>query len=184
MQRSASILVALFLIVLVAGCASRQSVTEQVDGRRIVYTAETGRFVAVSVGGGYVYESPLERKFRGVEVKGHLFKNADGSSVVVARMTRDEFEELVGIELQGPSEGVKAFPPRTIFARKSCELVRAYVATLEEDVVAAVKLKAVQADPSLCATWLSVDDVMVHEFELVSRFDESADEAVTMEFSP
>jgi len=168
---------------MVMGCATRGTINETRRNNLITYTnAETGQFVSVELSDGYVYEQPITRVFRDVEVKGHLFKREMYGSILVAKMSRDEFEQLVGIKLNAPLNGVKSYPPKTIFVSQYCELVRAYVTTLDDNVVAAVKVQAPTQDAALCGTWTSLDDVMAHDINVISEFDKSADESISMKW--
>lgn len=171
----------LMLLPLVFGCAARSEISESMHDDVIRYSHdETGQSVTVAVGAPYVYQEFIERSFEGVVVKGYLFKNEKESAILVTKMPRGEFEKLVGLTLDAPLTGIKAFPPKTIYENAFCELVRAYVVTLEKEVVAAVKVKGLNPEKKPCEQWVSLDDVLADRPDVVTQFDKSADAVIQM----
>ncbi|BCS89533.1 hypothetical protein [Pseudodesulfovibrio sediminis] len=181
MKRVLTVLMVSLLVSLFAGCAAKTTMIENRVENTVTYTLpETGQFVTVQLGDSYTYEHYMERTFRGVDVKGYLFMDDSGSAILVSKMPREKFEQLVRRKLAIPAKGIQALAPRTIYGSKFCDLVRAYVVTVENDVVAAVKVKTLVDYTEECAKWTTLDDVMAAEMELVTEFDTSADEAITL----
>ncbi|MGL1862888.1 MAG: hypothetical protein OCC46_10250 [Pseudodesulfovibrio sp.] len=171
------------LLPLSFGCAVKSDIAEMKQDSVITYSHDTtGQSVTVAVGAPYVYQEFIERKFEKVMVKGYLFKNETESAILVTKMPRGDFEKLVGVTLDAPMTGIKAFPPKTIFEDAFCELVRAYVVTFEKEVVAAVKVKSLNSDNEICDQWVSIDDVMAERPEVVTEFDKSADNVIKIDW--
>lgn len=182
MRNGLKVLAVVLLGALLVGCAVASRVSELRHENRVIYRCdETGKGVTVNLDESLVYKEMVTREFRGVTVKGYLFKGDDSASVLVTRMPRTDFETLLNKELDAPKSGVTLFPPRTILAASSCELVRAYVGTLEDDVVAAVRFRKAAKNTFLCETWTTIDDVMAHDMSLVSEFDMETDRLISMD---
>jgi len=161
------------------GCASRSAVSELRWDNVIAYTHDvTGDSVSVTVDPPYVYREFTERSFEGVEVEGYLFVKNETDTILVTRMVREDFEQLVGSTLDVPMTGVTSFPPKSIFEAQFCELVRAYVVTLEKDVVAVVRVKGLNPEKKPCEPWTNLDDVTNARPDVVNKFDKSADAAI------
>ena len=168
-------------VVMFAGCAVKGSLLEDRTGEVITFTqVDSGRSVSLSVGGGYAYEKRVDREFMGVNFKGYLFKAEDGSSVLVSRLPRDVFENLIGRQIKAPATGVTAYSPKTVFLPRFCQLVRAYVITLDSDVVAAVKILSFADDAGGCDRWETSEAFLAENFDAVAEFDNKADAAIVI----
>lgn len=120
------VLLVFFVIPVTFGCAAKSMISESKQANIVTYTHNvSGQHVTVKVGEPYEYSEFIERKFEGVLVKGYLFKNTDknSSAILVTKMLRGDFEKLVGVILDAPMTGIKAYPPKTIFEAPFCELV-------------------------------------------------------------
>ncbi|NDV18614.1 hypothetical protein GO013_04170 [Pseudodesulfovibrio sp. JC047] len=174
-------LVPLMLVVFIIGCAAKGPVHEARDDNRVVYTsARTGQTVIVEIGSAYTYDSFIKRDFKGTDFHGFLYRADDESVILVSKMPRAEFEDLIGFTLDAPASSTRQYPPKTIFQSAYCKLVRTYVTTLDTDVVSAVKLQTPTTDESLCEDWTSLDEVMAERFDMLADFDASADENIHM----
>jgi len=169
-------------MLAMVGCAAKSAISQFKQDNVITYIHDaTAQSVTVAIEAPYVYEEFVERKFEGVIVKGYLFKNGT-DAILVTKMVRGEFEQLVGGTLDAPLSGIKPFPPKTIYENAFCELVRAYVVTFEKEVVAAVKVKSLNPEKKPCEEWLTLDDVMADLPEVVIEFDKSADAVILLKW--
>jgi len=175
------ILLPMLLLFLAVGCATKSPVVEARNDNRVIFTvAETGQSVVVEIGSDYSYDSFVKRSFKGTDFRGYLFRAKDESAILVSKMPRVEFEDLIGFKLDAPANSVKSYPPKTIFQSHYCKLVRTYVTTLDMDVVSAVKLQTPTTDEALCSDWTTLDEVMIERFDMLADFDKSADENIRM----
>ncbi len=176
-----NIFVASLLLLLLGGCATRSAIVPAQDGNVVIFTdTKSGKVITVTVGESYAFKRAVDREFKGVPVQGYLYANEGESGVLVAKLSRSDFEELAGVNLGKPESGVKLYPASTLYQSQYCELVRAYVAAIGSDVVAAVKVKSLDAETTGCGDWLSLADVMVDDLALVEEFDRTADQAISI----
>lgn len=178
-----TILVLAALCLLASGCALRSPVSETRDGSTITFTQkDSGRMVAVSVGAPYVYEKDIDTEFRGVRIKGPLFNAPDDSAIVVSRLSRDDFEKIVAVQLDSAKTGVTAYPAKTILQKRDCKLVRAHVVTLDDDVVAAVSVRGIEVAKGACQ-WGSIKELQMEMPDVVADFNTITDRALIVKTS-
>lgn len=174
------LLLVVALLLMVTGCVHQASVIETRKDATITFTHDdSGQFVAVTIAEPYKYAKDIDTEYRGVPVKGPVFTTPNGASIVVAKMKRGEFEELTGLAINAPKNTMKSYPPKTILEKDACQLVRAYVVTLDSSVVAAVSLQGLDTPAGMCI-WKSLDEVKEDLPEKVNDFDLVMDEVVTI----
>lgn len=171
-------------MLLAAGCAKNVGLYGVRTANTITYKGtETKHTVAFTVKGDYVYEKKVDNYFMGIELIGHLFRAPDGSTVLVAKMPRDDFEDLIGYPLKSPTWGIKAHPPRTEWLELLCQLARAYVVTLDEEVMTAIKLQTFKDEAGECTRdWESEEEIMAEDPALMTRFEETADRSIVVDW--
>jgi len=182
--RMVAVLGVLFGLLESVGCTRSTGLYGERTGNTIAYGGiDTGHRVAYTLGGEYVYEKAVDRPFMGIDIRGHLFMAPDGSRVLVAKMPRAEFEDLIGYPIKAPTWGVKAYPPRTVWLERLCQLSRAYVVTLDKDVTTAIKLLSFKDKDGNCTReWLSHKDILSDNPALLPRFNESADRSIAVDW--
>jgi len=169
------------VLLLLSGCAAKHGPVEGRSGNTITYEQVEGDgFVSFAIEGDYVYDEPVNRVFMGIDLKGHLFKSADGSTVLVAKFPKDEFEDLIGREINTPVEGIKSYPPRTAYLDRLCRLARVYLATMDTEVLAAVKILPMNDENGECPEWIYLSDVKKADPEFVRSFEQTGDEAISI----
>ncbi|EGB16042.1 hypothetical protein DND132_2839 [Pseudodesulfovibrio mercurii] len=179
MNRPLSLVFLATLMLWMAGCAARGPLTEERADNVITYARiDTGRAVTVTLGPDLKYEKRVHREFMGTTVEGWLYRADDGTSVLVSSMDRRKFEDLIGRPIDAPRTGIKAYPPQTSWLPKLCQLVRAYVVSMDGDVVAAVKFGP-QPDGECDG---SVDDeaYMAAHLDEVAAFDRTAEREIAL----
>lgn len=169
----------IILAALLAGCAARGPLAEDRDGNVLTFTrADTGRSVTVRLADELVYEKRVHRDFMGAKIEGDLYRAPDDTSVLVSVLDRKVFEDLIGRTLDGPASGVRAYPPRTSWLPRLCQLVRAYVVALDSDVVAVVKFGNYRGENGECAGDVTQETFVAAHFDEVAAFDKTADESI------
>lgn len=176
MRRIRYVLPAVLAVLILAGCAARGPFVEDRDGNVVIFTrADTGHAVTVTLGPGLDYEKRVSRDFMGADIEGWLYSADDGTSVLVSSMARKEFEDLVGRSIDAPATGAKAYPPQTSWLPRLCQLVRAYVVSLDGDVISVVKFGP---RPETCDGLVENDAYMAAHADEVAAFDRKAEEEV------
>jgi hypothetical protein len=169
------------LLFLLAACAARGPLTEDRQGNAVTFArSDTGNAVTVTLGPDLTYEKRVHRKFMGATVEGWLYRAGDGTTVLVSGMDRAKFEDLIGRTVDAPESGIKAFPPQTSWLPALCRLVRAYVVSLDNDVVAAVKF-----GPSFdgqCDGQTDNEAYMAAHLDEVAEFDRKAEQAISIDW--
>lgn len=185
-MRSKITVVILFVVMscLMWGCFRKTAVSELRLENSITYTHDQSMDdVSVFIGNGYEYLEFSERSFRGVEVEGHLFGRREGETILVSRMERREFEELVQVKLDAPLTEVTAYPARTVFEPTYCRLVRAYVVALHADVVAVVSAREMGQPEEPCNQWPDLSSFSTDNPGIATEFNESSDNAIHMKWN-
>lgn len=171
----------ILLLMLVAGCAARGRIAEDRADNAVTFTrADTGRSVTVTLGPDLTYDKRVHRDFMGAQIDGWLYRAEDGTSVLVSSLPRAEFEDLIGRSMQAPSYGFKAYPPQTSWLPRLCQLVRAYVVSVDSDVVAAVKFGP--RPEGECDGLIDNDQYMAAHFDEVAEFDRRADADIVIDW--
>lgn len=169
----------LSLLFCLAACAARGPLSEERNGNVVAFTrADTGNGVTVTLSDDLEYEKRVHRDFMGATIEGWLYRAEDGTSVLVSSMDRKEFEDLIGRDMEAPAAGVKAYPPKTSWLPRLCQLVRAYVVSLDSDVVTAVKFGP--RPEGECDGMVSNDDYMAAHLDEVAEFDRRAEQEISI----
>ncbi|OIQ50538.1 hypothetical protein BerOc1_02476 [Pseudodesulfovibrio hydrargyri] len=168
-------------ILLLAACAARGPLTEERRGNVVAFArADTGNAVTVTLSPGLEFDKHVRRDFMGATVEGWLYRAEDGTSVLVSSMDRARFEDLIGRTIEAPKTGIKAYPPQTSWLPRLCQLVRAYVVSLDSDVVAAVKFGP-RSDGE-CDGLVDNDEYMAAHLDEVAEFDRRAEREISVDW--
>ncbi|MGE4424604.1 MAG: hypothetical protein AB7D39_20040 [Pseudodesulfovibrio sp.] len=179
MQRIRYIFVLFLAGLLLAGCAPRGPLAEDRDDNVVSFVrSDTGNAVTVTLGPDLAYDKRVYRDFMGATIEGWLYRAGDGTSVLVSSMGRKEFEDLIGRTIEAPETGIKAFPPQTSWLPRLCQLVRAYVVSLDSDVVAVVKFGP--RPEGECDGLVGNDDYMAAHPKEVAEFDRRAEQDISI----
>jgi len=177
MKRILSLIPLLSLLFCLAACAARGPLSEERNGNVVAFTrADTGNGVTVTLSDDLKYEKRVHRDFMGATIEGWLYRAGDGTSVLVSSMDRAKFEDLIGRPLHDPEAGVKAYAPQTSWLPRLCQLVRAYVVSLDSDVVSAVKFGP-RFDGE-CDGMVDNDEYMAAHLDEVAEFDQQAEKEI------
>lgn len=171
-----------FLLLTAAwltGCATLMpSVSWERNGNRTTYShKKTGHQVTVNIAPAFEYRETVERRYKGVAVKGHLFSNPD-ASILVSRLRHDEFARLTGVSADSGANSIQGYPPETIYDRNNCRLVRAYTSALSEYVIVAAFIKRLDRDRYACDRWNAIEDVAAAHPSLLEAFNAAADQSI------
>jgi len=165
------------LLLLLASCAAKGPLTEDRQGNVVTFARpDTGNKVVVTLGPGLKYDKRVHRDFMGATFEGWLYRAEDNTSVLVSSMDRAKFEDLIGRPLHDPEAGVKAYAPQTSWLPRLCQLVRAYVVSLDSDVVSAVKFGP-RFDGE-CDGMVDNDEYMAAHLDEVAEFDQQAEKEI------
>ncbi len=166
-------------VAWLAGCATLMpSVAHHRNGNKITYTHKaTGNLVSVDIAPPFEYQKIIQRKHKGVTVKGYLFSDHT-DSILVTRLHRLDFEKLTGIRIPNEVSNVRDFQPKTIYAQKLCELIRTYTSELSECVITAAYIKNLNTDEYDCEAWENIDDVSAAHPALLEEFNAAGDQSI------
>ncbi|MEZ7196982.1 hypothetical protein [Pseudodesulfovibrio karagichevae] len=169
------------LLLLLAACAARGPLAEdRTDNVVRVTRTDTGNAVTVTLGPDLEYAKRVHRDFMGATIEGWLYRAEDGTSVLVSSMDRAKFEDLIGRSIEAPKSGIKAYPPQTSWLPRLCQLVRAYVVSLDSDVVAVVKFGP--RPEGECDGLVGNDDYMAAHLDEVAEFDRRAEQDISIDW--
>jgi hypothetical protein len=165
------------LLLFLAACAAKGPLTEDRQGNVVTFVrSDTGNKVTVTLGPDFKYDKRVHRDFMGATIEGWLYRAENNTSVLVSSMDRAKFEDLIGRNLQAPKAGVKAYAPHTSWLPRLCQLVRAYVVSLDSDVVSAVKFGP-RFDGE-CDGLVDNDEYMAAHLDEVAEFDLQAEKEI------
>ena len=165
------------LLLLLAACAARGPLTEDRQGNVVTFVrADTGNKVTVTLSPDLTYDKRVNRQFMGATIEGWLYRAKDDTSVLVSSMDRAKFEDLIGRTIKAPNTGVKAYPPQTSWLPRLCQLVRAYVVSLDSDVVSTVKFGP--RPEGECDGSVDNDAYMAAHLDEVAEFDRRAEQEI------
>ena len=172
----------LFVFALLLGCAAKKELAEGRNDNEVIYAMPNSEgFVTVAVGGGYAYEGPVDKSFMGLDVEGYLFKSGNGCRMLVTRLPRDGFEDLIGRKIGAPAAGTKVYEPRTAYLDRLCRLARFYVVSLGSEVVVAMQVKSFRHGET-CLGWSGMEELTARNPGMIEEFDRDGDEAVTIQW--
>jgi hypothetical protein len=169
------------LLLLLSACAARGPLTEDRQDNVVTFVrSDTGHAVTVTLGPDLKYDKRVHRDFMGATIEGWLYRAGDGTSVLVSSMDRAKFEDLIGRSIEAPKTGIKAYPPQTSWLPRLCQLVRAYVVSLDNDVVSAVKFGP--RPEGECEGMVGNDDYMAAHLDQVAEFDRRAEQEISIDW--
>jgi hypothetical protein len=167
------------LLFLLAACAARGPLAEDRQGNVVTFTrSDTGNAVTVTLSPDLAYDKRVHRDFMGATIEGWLYRAEDGTTVLVSSMDRAKFEDLIGRTIEAPRKGIKAYPPQTSWLPRLCQLVRAYVVSLDSDVVSAVKFGP--RPEGECDGLVDNDEYMAAHLDEVAEFDRRAEQEISL----
>ncbi|XXJ18504.1 hypothetical protein ACR42D_02925 [Desulfovibrio caledoniensis] len=169
------------LLLLLTACAARGPLAEDRRGNVVSFTrTDTGNVVTVTLSPDLEYEKRVHRDFMGATIEGWLYRAEDGTSVLVSSMDRTKFEDLIGRTIEAPEAGIKAYPPQTSWLPRLCQLVRAYVVSLDSDVVSTVKFGP--RPEGECDGSVDNDAYMAAHLDEVAEFDRRAEQEISVDW--
>lgn len=176
------LLILFSLLALLFGCAAKGDLAEGVDGNTVTYALpDSDGSVTFTVGGDFVYDRPFDKEFMGLGMTGYFFTSGDGCRLLVTKVPRDGFEDLIGREIKAPDEGTKTYKPRTAYLDRLCRLARFYIVSLGSEVAAAIKIKSFKHGET-CLGWDGLDELKAKHPEMIEEFDRSGDQAVSIDW--
>ncbi|WP_319581600.1 hypothetical protein [uncultured Pseudodesulfovibrio sp.] len=168
------------LMLILAACAVKGPLAEDRQGNVVTFARpDTGNTVTVTLSPELTYDKRVHRKFMGATIEGWLYRAEDGTSVLVSSMDRAKFEDLIGRTIDAPRTGVRVYPPQTSWLPRLCQLVRAYVVSLDSDVVSAVKFGP--RPEGECDGLVDNDEYMVAHLNEVAEFDRRAEQEIRID---
>jgi len=135
----------------------------------------SGRVVTVAVADAFRFDDFAKRKHNGAEVEGYVFAAAEDDTVFVSLMSREAFQRLAGVELDA-SMGITDYPARTVFEPDFCQLLRARVVSLDGEVVAVTRVRAL--DEPDCSRWPDLKAYAREHAAAVEAFDAETDQSI------
>lgn len=176
------LMIVLPVLMLLLGCAVKSDLAEGRSGNTVTYALpDSDDFVTFTVGGDFVYERPFDKEFMGLGMAGYLFSSGDGCRLLVTKVPRDGFEDLIGRDIQAPAKGTKTYEPRTAYLGRLCRLARFYIVSLGTEVAGAIKIKSFKHGET-CLGWEDLEELTARHPEMVETFNKSGDQAVSIEW--
>ncbi len=159
---------ALLILVFLCACAARQpEVIQQRSGGRILFTHfQSGRSVVVDVSPPFRFSRVEDRVYKGIPVRGYLFTGPQGQ-VFVTRMEFDDFERITGLKLRPRKELIWKYPPRTVYSKEFCRLIRSFACSLANSIVLATFVKDLEPGDRGCNRWENLEALAKDRPELI-----------------